>query len=60
MCVASFEGANDEFHLDSRLMITRCWLNYSGRAENDVPDAYYFLWEGDRFRQLLHIPGKSK
>lgn len=37
MCTARFEGADDEFHPDSRLMIVR--------------------WEGNRFRQLLHVQG---
>ena len=58
MCTARFEGTNDEFHLDSRLMIVRCGLNYSERMRKNVPDTYYFLREGDRFLQLLHVQGK--
>jgi hypothetical protein len=57
-CTAAFEGAADEFHLDSRLMIVRCGLNYSERMRKNVPDTYYFLLDGDCFRQPLHIPGK--
>ena len=59
MCTACFDGANDEFHLDSRLMIVRCGLNYSERLAKNVPDVYYFVWEDSRFRQLLHISGKQ-
>jgi len=58
MCTAAFEGATDEFHPDSRLMIVRCGLNYSERMRKNVPDTYYFLLDGDRFRQLLRIQGK--
>jgi len=57
-CAATFEGADDEFHIDSRLMIMRCGLNYSERMRKNVPDTYYFLLEGDRFRQLFHVQGK--
>jgi hypothetical protein len=58
MCTAAFEGTNDEFHIDSRLMITRCGLNYSERMRKNVPGTYYFLLERNRFRQLLHVQGK--
>jgi hypothetical protein len=58
MCTASFEGADDEFHIDSRLMIVRCGMNYSERLRKNVPDTYYFLWEADHFRQLVYISGK--
>lgn len=58
-CTACFEGANDEFHLDSRLMIVRCGLNYSERLQQNVPDVHYFVWEGGRFRQILFISGKQ-
>jgi hypothetical protein len=59
MCTASFDGANDEFHLDSRLMIVRCGMNYSERLQKNIPDTYYFLWERNGFQQLLHISGKA-
>jgi hypothetical protein len=59
MCTASFEGANDEFHIDSRLMIVRCGLNYPERSQKNIPDTFYFLWEANHFRQLLYISGKS-
>jgi hypothetical protein len=58
-CPACYEGADNEFHIDSRMMIVRCGLNYSERLQKNVPDTYYFLWEGDHFRQLLYISGKA-
>ena len=59
MGTASFEGANDEFHIDSRLLIFRCGQNYSERLQKNIPDTYYFLWEGDQFRQILFVSGKA-
>ncbi len=58
-CTTCFEGAGNDFHLDSRIMIVRCGLNYSERFDKNIPDTYYFLWEGDRFRQLLYVSGKA-
>ncbi len=43
--------------LDSRLMIIRCGMNYSEELQKNLPDTYYFVWESNRFRQLLKIPG---
>jgi hypothetical protein len=59
MCTASFEGTGDEFHIESRLMIVRCGLNYSDHLQKNIPDTYYFLWEETRFRQLLFVSGKQ-
>jgi hypothetical protein len=59
MCPGSFEGTGDEFHVDSRLMIVRCGMNYSEQLQKNVPDTWYFLWEQNGFRQLLYISGKS-
>jgi hypothetical protein len=59
MCTACFAGAGDEFRLDSRLMIVRCGLNFSERLQKNIPDTYYFLWEGNRFRRLLHVSGRA-
>jgi hypothetical protein len=57
-CTACFDGADDEFHSDSRLMIVRCGLNYS-RLQKNIPDTYYFLWEGEQFRRVLYVSGKA-
>lgn len=58
-CTACFDGADNEFHSDSRLMIVRCGLNYSDRLKKNSPDTYYFVWEENRFRQLLFVSGKE-
>jgi hypothetical protein len=58
-CTACFDGANNEFHIDSRLMIVRCGLHFSERLQKNVPDMYYFLWEGNRFRRLLYVSGEA-
>jgi hypothetical protein len=54
------EDSGVDFRLDSRLVIVRGGINYSERLKANVPDVYYFLWEGDRFRQILFISGKGK
>jgi hypothetical protein len=59
MCAASFEGTDDEFKVNSRLMIVRCGMNCSEQLQNNIPNTLYFLWERDRFRQLLFISGKQ-
>lgn len=59
MCTASFEGAKDEFHLDSRLIIVRCGLNFSEHLKKNIPDTSYFVWENNRFQRLLYVSGKQ-
>jgi hypothetical protein len=54
-----FDGAAIEFRVESRLVIVFCGRNYSERLQKNVPDAYYFVWEGNRFRQLPHVSGKQ-
>jgi len=58
-CTACFGGSGDEFHVDSRLMIVRCGMNYSERLQRNFPDTYYFVWDYYRFRQVLFVPGKN-
>lgn len=53
-CSALFDGTGDDFHVNSRLFISRCGWNFDKNGKN-WPDVYYFLWEGDRFKELLHI-----
>lgn len=60
LCTACFEGSGDEFHVDSRLMIVRCGMNYSERLQRNVPDTYYFVWDYHRFRQILFVAGNQK
>lgn len=58
VCPSAFEGSGVEVHVDSRLMILRCGLNYDQQLQRNVPDAYYFVLEGQRFRELAHLHGK--
>jgi len=56
---AMFDGSAIDFHPSSRLVIIRGGINYSERLKANVPDVWYFSWEGDRFRQLLFISGQD-
>jgi hypothetical protein len=58
VCQSAYENSGVDYRLDSRLIIVRCGLNYSERLDQNVPDAYYFLLEDNRFRQILHLSGK--
>lgn len=59
-CTALFDDHPYEYRLDSRLMIVRCGWNYDEQGRNHS-DVFYFLWEGGRFKILLHIqPPKPK
>jgi hypothetical protein len=57
MCGSAFEDSNVEVRSDSRLFIFKCgiWTEY---LYKQIPDAYYYVWEENRFRQLLFVPGK--
>jgi hypothetical protein len=50
-----FEGAGMYGRPDSRLLIVRCGKRWLDKEELLVPDTYYFVWEGDRFRRLMKI-----
>jgi hypothetical protein len=58
VCQSAYENSGVEHHVDSRLFILQCGLNYSERLEKNIPDVYYFVWEDSRFRQILHISEK--
>jgi hypothetical protein len=60
VCQSAYENSGVDFRVNSRLLILRCGLNYSERLQTNVPDAYYFVWEGERFKQILHVPGGRK
>jgi len=47
------------FFVNSRLVVVKGGLNYSETLNTNVPDVYYFVWEQNRFRQLLFISGKQ-
>jgi len=52
-------GSAIDFHPDSRLVVVRGGINYSERLKANIPDVWYFVWERDRFRQLLFKSGKD-
>ncbi|HYL74543.1 MAG TPA: hypothetical protein VEU96_10080 [Bryobacteraceae bacterium] len=56
---AFFDGSGVDFRPDSRLVIVRAGINYSERLQKNVPDVYYFVWEGTRFRQIFFVSGKQ-
>ena len=58
-CVSCFDNTDEEFRVDSRLMIVRCGLHYSERFHTNIPDTYYFLWDGSRFQKLLFVSGET-
>jgi hypothetical protein len=58
VCQSAYENSSVDYRLDSRLIIVRCGLNYSERLDRNIPDAYYFVLEDNRFRQILHLSGK--
>ena len=60
VCQSAYEDSGVDFRVNSRLLVLRCGLNYSERLQTNVPDAYYFVWEGNKFKQILHIPGGRK
>jgi hypothetical protein len=60
VCQSAYENSGVDFHVNSRLLVLRCGLNYSERLQTNVPDAYYFVWEGERFNQILRVPGERR
>lgn len=60
MTPAFAEDSGVDFRLDSRLVVVKGGINYSDAVQKNVPDEYYFVWENNRFRQLLFISGKQR
>ena len=58
-CAATFDDTGYEYRRDSSLMIVRCGCNYDASGKNR-PDIYYLLWEGNGFKELLHIRAKKR
>jgi hypothetical protein len=56
---AMMDGAAVDFRANSRLVIVRSGMNYSDRLKKFIPDTRYFLWESNRFRRILFVPGKE-
>ena len=55
MCQSAYLGSGVEVRLNSNLMIVYCGLNYDRQSHRNVPDAYYFVFEGQHFRKLAHL-----
>jgi hypothetical protein len=60
VCQSAYENSAVDFRLPSRLVVLRCGLNYSERLNTNVPDAYYFVWDGERFKEILRITAGRK
>jgi hypothetical protein len=60
VCQSAYETSGVDFRVNSRLLVLRCGLNYSERLQTNVPDTYYFVWEGEHFKEILQIPGRGK
>jgi hypothetical protein len=58
VCQSAYENSGLDFRLNSRLLVLRCGLNYSERLRTNVPDSWYFVWEGERFSPILHVRGE--
>lgn len=58
ICQSAYHPSEVEHHVNSRLMIVRCGLNFILRLNRNVPDTFYFVWENNQFRLLkrLHTP----
>ena len=60
VCQSAYENSGIDFRVNSRLLVLRCGLKYSERLQTNVPDGYYFVWEGERFKEILHVPEGRK
>ncbi len=45
-----------EHREDSRLFVLRVGMTDTRKFRDYLPDTYYFVWEHNRFRLLLHVP----
>jgi hypothetical protein len=60
VCQSAFENSGVDFRVNSRLLVLRCGLNYSERTGTNIPDTYYYLWEGERYKRLFPVPRGRK
>ncbi len=58
VCPSAYENSGVEHYVNSRLLVLRCGLNFSESLQTNIPDAFYFVWDDNHFRQLLHVSGK--
>ena len=57
VCQSAYENSGVDVRVNSRLLVLRCGLNYSERQQANVPDTHYFVWESERFHEILHFHG---
>jgi len=60
VCQSAYENSGVDFRVNSRLLLLLCGLNYPERLQTNVPDAYYFVWEDNKFKQILDVVSKMK
>jgi hypothetical protein len=53
-----FEASGIDFHANSRLMILRCGYERDRRG-NNIPDVFYFVWDGQHFAEVLRDPARK-
>lgn len=54
-CTDSDKAHGVEYRLDSRLLIIRCGHDYGDHQD----DLHYFVWQDDKFQEVLHAPGEE-
>ena len=54
-CPAAYEAEGVWTRPDSRLVIMRCGKTYVESLDRLVPDTYYFVWDGSRFKSVLYV-----
>jgi hypothetical protein len=59
ICRSAYEGSGVEFHVESRLAIVRCGLNFDKRLNRNLPDLYYFVLEDQAFKEILRLRGRE-
>ncbi len=60
VCQSAYENSGVDVRVNSRLLVLRCGLNFSEHLQTNIPDAYYFVWQGERFDRVLHVAGGRK
>jgi len=55
LCQSGLTGSGVEVRPNSKLVIVRCGPNYNVRPRRSALDAYYFVFENQRFRKVAHL-----
>jgi len=54
-CTDSDKEHGVQYRVDSRLLLIRCGHNYGDHQD----DLHYFVWQDDKFQEILHAPGEE-